>query len=108
MPAPVPLATQPTAPANLGSYTVIGTVNDPNYQGGATNTLVIADTAVTPAITLQRSTNLITLVWPTNGFKLQSSPILPATNWQDVAGSETTNSLRVAMGASNQFYRLKK
>jgi hypothetical protein len=98
----------PSAPVNTGNYTVVGTVDDPNYQGSATNTLVIADTAVTPTITLQRSTNLITLVWPTNGFKLQSSPVLPATNWQDVAGSETTNSLRVAIGASNQFYRLKK
>jgi len=29
------------APTNVGSYTVIGTVDDPNYLGGATNTLVI-------------------------------------------------------------------
>ena len=29
------------APTNAGSYTVIGTINDANYQGGATNTLVI-------------------------------------------------------------------
>jgi len=31
-----------TAPANAGSYTVVGTINDPNYQGSATGTLVIA------------------------------------------------------------------
>jgi hypothetical protein len=30
------------APTNAGSYTVIGTINDANYQGSATNTLVIA------------------------------------------------------------------
>ena len=30
-----------TAPTNAGSYTVIGTINDPYYQGSATNTLVI-------------------------------------------------------------------
>ena len=30
------------APTNAGSYTVIGTVKDPNYQGAATNTLVVA------------------------------------------------------------------
>jgi alpha-tubulin suppressor-like RCC1 family protein len=30
-----------TAPANAGSYTVVGTINDPNYQGSATSTLVI-------------------------------------------------------------------
>ncbi len=31
-----------TVPTNAGSYTVIGTINDANYQGSATNTLVIA------------------------------------------------------------------
>ena len=31
----------PNAPTNAGSYTVIGIVNDPNYQGAATNTLVV-------------------------------------------------------------------
>jgi len=29
------------APTNVGSYTVIGTVNDANYSGSATNTLVV-------------------------------------------------------------------
>ena len=28
-------------PTNAGNYTVIGTINDPNYQGSTTNTLVI-------------------------------------------------------------------
>jgi hypothetical protein len=31
-----------TAPVNAGSYTVVGTVNDTMYQGGATGTLVVA------------------------------------------------------------------
>jgi hypothetical protein len=31
-----------TAPTNAGSYTVIGAINDTNYKGSATNTLVIA------------------------------------------------------------------
>ena len=31
----------PNAPTNAGSYTVIGTISDPNYYGSATNTLVI-------------------------------------------------------------------
>jgi len=35
------------APTNAGSYTVVGTINDANYQGGATNTLAIANAAVT-------------------------------------------------------------
>jgi hypothetical protein len=37
-------------PTNAGSYTVIGTINDANYQGSATNTLVIAQAS--GAITL--------------------------------------------------------
>ena len=36
-----------TVPTNAGSYTVIGTINDANYQGSATNTLVIAQAAAT-------------------------------------------------------------
>ena len=31
----------PNAPTNAGSYTVIGTVSNPNYYGSATNTLLI-------------------------------------------------------------------
>jgi len=31
----------PNAPTNVGSYTVIGTISDPNYYGSATGTLVI-------------------------------------------------------------------
>ncbi len=31
-----------TVPTSAGSYTVVGTINDPNYQGSATGTLVIA------------------------------------------------------------------
>jgi formylglycine-generating enzyme required for sulfatase activity len=95
----------PSAPINADIYTVIGAVNDPNYQGSANNTLVISDIPVTLTITLERGNNRITLGWP-NGFKLQSSPVLPATSWQDVAGSETTNSWSVMIGASNQFYRV--
>jgi hypothetical protein len=30
------------APTNAGTYTVIGTINDPDYQGSVTNTLVVS------------------------------------------------------------------
>lgn len=36
------------APTAAGSYTVVGTVNDPNYQGSATGTLVIAPASQAP------------------------------------------------------------
>ena len=38
-----------SAPTNSGSYTVIGTISDANYQGSATNTLVIGAVSVTVA-----------------------------------------------------------
>ena len=38
------------APTNAGSYTVVGTINDANYQGSATGTLVIGQ--ATASITL--------------------------------------------------------
>ena len=36
-------AGSPEAPTNAGSYTVIGTVNDANYSGSVTNTLVVSN-----------------------------------------------------------------
>jgi hypothetical protein len=42
-------ATSATAPTAAGSYTVVATVNDPNYTGTATGTLVIGQ--ATPSIT---------------------------------------------------------
>jgi len=35
-----------TAPTNTGTYTVVGLINHPLYQGGATNTLVICEPIV--------------------------------------------------------------
>jgi hypothetical protein len=34
-------------PTNAGSYTVIGTINDANYQGNSTNTLVVSKASAT-------------------------------------------------------------
>ncbi|MCX6896375.1 MAG: Ig-like domain repeat protein [Verrucomicrobia bacterium] len=36
-----------TAPINAGSYEVIGTIADANYQGSATNTLVVSNASLT-------------------------------------------------------------
>ena len=36
-----------TVPTSAGSYTVVGTINDANYQGSATGTLVIAQASAT-------------------------------------------------------------
>ena len=39
-----------TPPTNVGSYAVIGTINDTNYQGKATGTLVISKSVATAAL----------------------------------------------------------
>ncbi len=39
--------TSSTAPTNAGSYAVVGTINDPNYNGTANATLVISPAAAT-------------------------------------------------------------
>ncbi|MEX1114513.1 MAG: MBG domain-containing protein [Akkermansiaceae bacterium] len=41
----------PNPPSNIGSYTVVATVNDLNYTGTATGTLVIADSPPTAGTT---------------------------------------------------------
>ncbi|HEY1213156.1 MAG TPA: MBG domain-containing protein, partial [Bryobacteraceae bacterium] len=43
-----------TAPTNAGTYTVIGTVQEPNYQGNATGTLKISP--ATPTVTVTGGT----------------------------------------------------
>ena len=45
-----------TIPTAAGSYTVIGIINDANYQGGATNTLVI--NKVTLTVTADNKTKI--------------------------------------------------
>jgi hypothetical protein len=40
----------PTAPTNAGTYAVVATVNDPNYQGSVTGTLTITRAAATVAL----------------------------------------------------------
>ena len=63
-----------------------------------------------PTLTFGLQGSTLTLGWPQEaiGFKLQRSPVLPATAWQDVPGSDATNSVTITIGAGNQYYRLKK
>jgi hypothetical protein len=46
-----------TVPATAGSYTVVGTIDDPNYAGSATGTLVISK--VTPVVTWQQPAAIV-------------------------------------------------
>ncbi|MGN6644780.1 MAG: MBG domain-containing protein, partial [Verrucomicrobiota bacterium] len=67
----------PNAPVEVGTYEVIGTVLDNDYQGSATNNLVIVGDVIvyTPTnITTSVSGNQLTIQWPEShlGWTLQS------------------------------------
>ncbi len=78
------------APVNVGSYTVVGNINNPNYQGSAvTNTLVIAPPASMPitlggsAIQANGTFQLNFTNTPSAKFSILGSADLsaPFTNW---------------------------
>jgi len=94
-------------PVKADIYIIIAVIEELNYQGNTGGTMRITQPAPTPTIALDRSANFITIGWATIGFKLQSSPAMPATNWQDVPGSETCTSVRIPIGTDKQFYRVK-
>ncbi len=104
------------APTNVGSYTVIGTINDANWQGSATNTLVIGN-AIPPQMSLALAGTNLTLSWPqTNmGFTVQFCTNLTLGNWLNVtspAPQNVSNQWQLALPLSGNgnsaFYRLSK
>jgi poly(hydroxyalkanoate) depolymerase family esterase len=104
------------APTNAGSYTVIGTINDANYQGGATNTLVISK-AISPQMSLALVGANLTVSWPqTNtGFTVQYCTNLMLGSWLNVTssapqivGSNWQLALPPASNTPSAFYRLSK
>jgi len=104
------------APTNAGSYTVIGTINDANYQGSATNTLVI-NNATPPQLNLTLAGTNLTVSWSqTNtGFAVQFCTNLTLGNWLNVTspapqmvGNQWQVALPPATNAGSLFYRLSK
>ncbi|HVE56921.1 MAG TPA: pectinesterase family protein, partial [Pyrinomonadaceae bacterium] len=70
----------PTAPTNAGTYTVVATVNDTNYQGSATKTLTISKAAATVSLS-----NL------TQNFDGAPKPVTVTTNPANLSVSATYN-----------------
>ncbi|MDB6065098.1 MAG: hypothetical protein JWR26_1306 [Pedosphaera sp.] len=107
----------PSAPINVGTYTVVGTVVDNNYFGAATNSLVIASGVSTTPInmTVSFSGNQLTLSWPADhlGWLLQgqtnSLGVGISTNWVDVPGSITNTQSVIIVDPVNPsaFFRLR-
>jgi MBG domain len=101
-----------SAPTNVGSYTVIGTVNDANYVGSATNTLVISPSLVSTNLVFQVVGGQLQLSWPVDhrGWTLETNAVgLAATNaWFPYPGSASLTNLDVPMvtNRTNVFFRL--
>ena len=82
-----------TAPTNAGSYTVIGTIDDGNYQGSATNTLVI---------------NAATLTYTANAASMTYGSAVPGVSGSvsgfmgtDNQGNATTGTLTFTPAATS-------
>jgi len=77
------------APTNAGSYTVIGTVSDPNYYGSATNTLVVGlppqNLTASTSSTNSQQLSLQLTGTPSYPYILQAATNLtPPINWQSI------------------------
>ena len=80
-------------PTNAGSYTVVGTISDVNYQGGATNTLVI---------------NAATLTYTANAASMTYGSVVPGLSGSvsgfmgtDNQGNATTGTLTFTSSATS-------
>lgn len=82
----------PTAPVNAGTYTVVATVNDPNYQGTATATLTIAKASASVQLS-----NL------TQTFDGAPKPVTVATNPAGLSYSATYNGSPLAPSAIGNY-----
>ena len=84
-------------PINTGSYTVIGTVNDANYQGKATNTLTIG---LSPQITFQPTNQTVIATSNATFFVTASGSSPLAYNWM-FNNNEIIGATNVSLTISN-------
>ena len=81
-----------TAPTNAGSYAVVGTISDANYQGSASGTLVIAKAV--PVITWAAPA-AITYPTPLSGAQLDATANVPGVFvYSPAAGTVLTANIR--------------
>ena len=84
----------PTAPTNVGSYIVVGTIGNQNYSGSATNTLAISPAQV--AVSCRVTNGIFRLTWPATGWIPQSNGV-NVTNLNIIPNPSRTSA----------FYRLR-
>ncbi|MBB5032490.1 MBG domain-containing protein [Prosthecobacter vanneervenii] len=118
-----------TAPTNAGTYTVVGTINDTNYQGSATGSMTIAKATATvslgslsptydgtaKSVTSTTTPNGLTVTYTYNGSSTAptnagSYPVVATindTNYQGTANGTLTISKAsgsISLGSLSQTY----
>ena len=96
-------------PSAIGSYTVIGVINDPNFYGSATNTLVIQSGL--PFITQQPTNQAVVMGNPANFIVMAGGPGPFGYQWLEnnsplmdggtISGSGTSNLTLSAVAAQD-------
>ena len=88
----------PIAPTTAGTYTVVGSINDPKYSGSASGTLLIAPTAAAGYVPL----GILGIPEPGFGIREQAPP--PPSAWPGAAATGSyyiDNTHPLATDASN-------
>ena len=84
----------PNAPTNVGSYTVVATITDPLYYGGATNLLVITPAAA-PVIIAEDGFNYNPIGASLNGANGGTEPSTPG--WWDAWSADATATVGIGL-----------
>ena len=94
-----------------------GTINSTNNPAGGPNTaaettlytIIGTPVGAAPTLTAVHSGTSLVISWPASvaGFTLESTDSLPAPGWTPVGGV-VNNSVSVAIGSGNKFYRLRQ
>lgn len=102
-----------SVPVAVGSYTVIGTIIEPNYSGGITNTLTVADgPLVIQSVSVSDDMDVV-IAWQSVSnfsYRLEYRDSLDIAEWQALppvtATGTTTTMTNAAVGNSRRFYRV--
>jgi len=75
--------------------------------GPSANGILVGSFAPRPTLTIQASSGVVTVSWPTSyvGYALEQSESLTAPEWKPVAGI-INNSVDIAAGSAPKFFRL--
>ncbi|MDR3459148.1 MAG: cadherin-like domain-containing protein [Verrucomicrobiae bacterium] len=94
-----------TVPASIGTYTVIGTVTDPNYSGSATNFLYVAVAPQFLSVQRTNGNSHIVFVWsamPAVNYQVQYTSSLLPVSWTSFNGPvSATNTTMTTMDSIN-------